>query len=92
MTCHLCITTEEAGGDSSYDPVTRPSHYAGHTGIECKAAMESMLGTDDYVSYMQGCAFKYLWRWRDKNGVEDLRKARECIDNMVRALDGGDAS
>ena len=73
---------------SGFDPVTKPSHYAGHTGIECKAAMESMLGTGAYTAYMQGCAFKYLWRWRNKNGIEDLKKARECIDNVIRALDG----
>lgn len=41
--------------DTWFDPVTKPAHYAGHTGIECKQAMESMLGIDEYVSYMQGC-------------------------------------
>lgn len=50
--------------------------------------MQSMLGTDFYTAYMQGCAFKYLWRWRDKNGIEDLKKARECIDNVIRAIEG----
>lgn len=74
--------------DSEFDPVTNPSHYAGHTGIDCKAALESMLGTEAYVSHMQACVFKYIWRWRDKNGIEDLKKARECIDNMIRAIDG----
>ncbi len=70
--------------------MTKPLHYAGHTGIECKQAMESMLGTDEYVSYMQGCAFKYLWRWKSKNGIEDLKKkAHECIENMLEALEGG---
>lgn len=73
---------------NAFDVVAKPAHYAGHTGIECKAAMESMLGTDAYTAYMQGCAFKYLWRWRDKNGIEDLRKARECIDNVIRAIEG----
>lgn len=72
----------------SFDSVSKPAHYAGHTGIECKTAMESMLGTDAYTAYMQGCAFKYLWRWRDKNGIEDLKKARECIDNVIRAIEG----
>lgn len=71
---------------SGCDPVTKPSHYAGYTGIECKTAMESMLGTDAYTAYMQGCAFKYLWRWKEKNGIEDLQKARECIGNMLDAL------
>lgn len=55
---------------------------------DCKLPMESMLGTEAYVSHMQACAFKYIWRWRDKNGIEDLKKARECIDNMIRAIEG----
>ena len=79
------VSTLEPG---FFNPVTKPAHYAGHTGIECKAAMESMLGTDFYTAYMQGCAFKYLWRWREKNGIEDLKKARECIDNVIRAIEG----
>lgn len=83
--------TTEASKPAEFDSVTKPVHYAGHTGIECKTAMESMLGTDAYTAYMQGCAFKYLWRWRDKNGIEDLKKARECIDNVIRAVEG-DAS
>lgn len=74
--------------DSEFDPVTKPSHYAGHTGIDCKTAVESMLGTEGYVSHMQACVFEYIWRWRYKNGIEDIKKARECIDNMIRAIEG----
>lgn len=74
--------------DSGFDTVARPSPYAGHTVIDCKTAMESMLGTEAYVSHMQACVFEYIWRWRDKNGVEDLKEARECIDNMIRAIEG----
>lgn len=74
--------------DSEFDPVTKPSPYAGHTGIDCKTAMESMLGTEAYVSHMQACVFEYIWRWRYKNGIEDIKKARECIDNMIRAIEG----
>lgn len=73
--------------DSEFDPVTKPSHYAGHTGIDCKTAVESMLGTEAYVSHMQACVFEYIWRWRYKNGIEDIKKARECIDNMIRAIE-----
>lgn len=29
--------------------------------------------------YLQGCATKYVSRWRKKNGVEDLYKARHYI-------------
>lgn len=74
--------------DSEFDTVTKPTPYAGHTVIDCKTALESMLGTDVYVSHMQGCAFEHLWSWRKKNGIKDLKEARECIDNMIRAIDG----
>lgn len=79
---------DQAAGEATEaaNPVTKPSHYQGYTGIECKEAMESMLGTDLYIAYMQGCAFKYLWRWKEKNGIEDLKKARESIGNMLDAL------
>lgn len=85
----LSIPDEEQTAAETADaanPVTKPSHYQGYAGIECKEAMKSMLGTDLYIAYMQGCAFKYLWRWKEKNGIEDLQKARECIDNMLDAL------
>lgn len=71
--------------DSEFDPVANPSNCAG---IECKAAMESMLGAEAYVSHMQGCAFERLWSWREKNGIQDLKEARERIDNMIRAIEG----
>lgn len=74
--------------DTEFDPVTKFSNNAAHTGIECKTAMESMLGTEAYVSHLQGCAFEHLWSWREKNGVADLKEARECIDNMIRAIEG----
>ena len=74
--------------DSEFGSVTKPSNYAGHAGIECKAAMESMLGAEAYVSHMQGCAFERLGSWREKNGIQDLKEARECIDNMIRAIEG----
>lgn len=31
---------------------------------------------DTKMHYLLGCASKYLTRWREKNGVEDLKKSR----------------
>jgi hypothetical protein len=28
---------------------------------------------------------KYIWRWKHKNGVEDLRKAGWCLDRLIKA-------
>lgn len=35
------------------------------------------------IGYMEGNAIKYLTRWRQKNGVEDLKKARHYIDLLI---------
>lgn len=35
------------------------------------------------IGFMEGCAIKYLSRWRNKNGIEDLKKARHFIDMLI---------
>lgn len=32
------------------------------------------------LDYILGCATKYVFRWRKKNGVEDLRKAKHYLE------------
>lgn len=72
------------------DEVSKPAHYQGD-GIECMEAMKSMMaplwdrGLPPEAAYWWGCAFKYLWRWPLKNGSQDLKKARQCIDYLLDA-------
>jgi len=35
------------------------------------------------LDYYQGCITKYVMRWRDKGGVEDLKKARHYLDKYI---------
>lgn len=37
--------------------------------------MKLVLGTDGFISFCLGNAFKYLWRHEYKNGEEDILKA-----------------
>lgn len=39
--------------------------------------------TDANMPYLQACACKYIIRWREKNGVEDLEKARHYIQKAI---------
>lgn len=34
-------------------------------------------------SYLKGCCSKYIVRWRDKNGIEDLQKALHYLDKII---------
>lgn len=35
------------------------------------------------IPYLEAQVIKYMMRWRDKNGVEDLRKARHFVDKLI---------
>lgn len=35
------------------------------------------------IPYLEAQVIKYMMRWRKKNGVEDLRKARHFIDKLI---------
>lgn len=35
------------------------------------------------LSYIEGCVVKYICRWRNKNGIEDLEKAKHYIDLLI---------
>ena len=35
------------------------------------------------IGYCEGAVIKYVSRWRNKNGVEDLRKAKHFIDLLI---------
>lgn len=42
----------------------------------------------DYVAannlgYFEGSIIKYVSRWKDKNGIEDLHKARHFLDKLI---------
>lgn len=39
--------------------------------------------TKNKLGFAEGNVIKYVCRWRDKNGVEDLKKARAYIDKLI---------
>lgn len=61
--------------DSKKDNVNHPSHYEKSCSFECIDIMEMIFGPEAMSWYCLINAFKYMWRWKNKNGVEDLDKA-----------------
>ena len=57
------------------DNVNHPQHY-NVCGIECIDIIESALGPAGFKAFCIGNVIKYRWRSADKNGGEDVRKAR----------------
>ena len=59
---------------SSIHPFTLCSR-CGHC-IEC-------IDVTRHMSFNIGNAVKYLWRFQDKNGIEDLKKARWYLEDEI---------
>lgn len=54
--------------------VNHPAHYAENCSIECIEAMEMVFEPEELIAGCKVNAFKYLWRYKAKNGREDLQK------------------
>ena len=74
------MAAKEAMG--AFDSVNRPAHYASGD-IECIDAIRAQMSKEEYQGYLRGNVVKYMWRWRDKGGVESLRKARWYLDKLI---------
>ena len=75
----------------SSNAVQHPNHYT-QGGIECIEAIKAALGKDGFTDYCRGNVYKYLWRFRDKNGIEDLRKAKVYLDWMIENEEGSNGN
>lgn len=64
------------------DNVNSPKHYASQS-IECIVAMEAMLSKEEFIGYLRGNIFKYQWRYKQKNGMEDLKKAQWYQSKLI---------
>ena len=53
------------------------THYKSKTVQPWDYIIENNLG------YLEGNVVKYVSRWRDKNGIEDLQKARHYLDKLI---------
>lgn len=79
-------TVEENSEDAKPDPVNHPAHYTSG-GIECIDAMQAAFGAEAVKDFCLCNAFKYLWRHRNKNGVEDLKKARWYLNRLITEME-----
>lgn len=66
----------------NFDVVDRPYHYASGA-VECIDAMVSSQGVSATMSFCLCNAFKYIWRCRNKHGIEDVRKAVWYLNKYI---------
>ena len=72
------------------DKVNNPNHYQGKFGLEAIEVVRNFAGNLTAVQgFYWGNAIKYLLRFQSKNGLEDLKKARNNLDWLIEEMERG---
>lgn len=70
------------------DMVNHPPHYQSETGLEVIDVIEAFtFDLKGIEAVCTGNALKYICRWKSKNGLEDLKKARWYIDRLINHVE-----
>ena len=83
-----CTVMVELSDDLA-DVVDHPSHYT-QGRFEAIDVIADALTPEMLEGFCIGNVLKYVLRYRHKNGVEDLRKARWYLDRAITLVDVGE--
>nr|WP_263313636.1 DUF3310 domain-containing protein [Mammaliicoccus sp. Marseille-Q6498] len=68
----------------SHDPVNKPSHYKlGNHEVKDIVSLVADKYHKGSVAHNVASALEYQMRAPDKNGIEDIKKARKCLDFAI---------
>lgn len=96
------FTSIESDADGFWEALERFRKYGKPRIIGSQTANETQIGGDHYmakaiqpwdfiaankIGYFEGNIVKYVSRWRDKGGINDLRKARHYLDKLIELED-----
>ena len=64
--------------------VSHPAHYQSETGLEVIEVIEAFtVDLNGIEATDTGNVLKYMCRWKKKNGVQDLEKARWYLEHLI---------
>ena len=68
--------------------VSHPPHYQTENGLECIDVIEAftadLKGTEAFCT---ANIIKYICRWKHKNGLQDLYKARWYLNDLIEQIE-----
>lgn len=65
--------------------VDHPQHYQSEAGLEVIDVIDAFTdGLDGIEAFDTGNIIKYICRWKKKNGIEDLEKAKWYLENLIK--------
>lgn len=78
-----------SAGFDPVDNVNHPSHYKAKNGMEVIDVIEAFTANlKGYEASHTANVIKYICRWKEKNGLEDLKKAQWYLDRLIKNIEG----
>ena len=75
---------------NGFDMVNHPKHYKAKNGMEVIDVIEAFTASlEGYEATHTGNVIKYICRWKEKNGIEDLRKAQWYLNRLIKNIEEG---
>lgn len=68
--------------EQNKDMVNHPKHYSNNK-YEAIDVMEDIFGKQAVENFCILNAFKYIWRYKEKNGIEDIQKAIWYLNKYI---------
>ena len=62
-------------------------HYASKA-VQPWQAMEAWMTKEAFAGYLHGNCIKYLARYKDKNGLQDLQKCQHYLSKLIELESG----
>jgi hypothetical protein len=63
------------------EDVEKPVRYNKRGKLECWDVI-----IDQEMNFLEGNIIKYVWRYKEKNGIEDLKKAKIYLDKLIQEM------
>ena len=67
------------------DPIN-PNHYK-QGGLESIDAIKAFMSEEAFKGFLKGNCQKYLFRYEQKNGIEDLKKCQWYLERLIGTLE-----
>lgn len=73
---------------SEKEMVNHPSHYQSETGLEVIKVIEAFtFDLTGIEAWDTGNIIKYICRWKKKNGIEDLKKVKWYVEDLIEHVE-----
>ena len=73
---------------NGFDMVNHPKYYKAKNGMEVIDVIEAFTANlKGYEAIYTGKVIKYICRWKEKNGLEDLKKAQWYLNRLIKNIE-----